>query len=99
MCAQSSPVLCTMYAVTDVGVGLVGVIVSMWLAMRLFPFIHISPVLYMCTIGTLHMIPSYWYGTCGLTSVSSGMTWGYIWGGCLFARPGVIVTFAFLITL
>ena len=62
-------------------------------------FFCLALVLYMCNSGTLYMLPSYGCGTCGITSVSSGMTVGFIWGGCLFSRPGFIATFSFLITL
>ena len=75
------------------------VIVATWLAMRMWDFIHLSLVLYMCTSGTLHILPLYGCIRCVLTYVSSGVICGSVWGGCLFARPGVIVIFAFLITL
>ena len=91
--------LCTIY-MRNVVVGcLGGEIVLTWLAMILWHFSHLALVLYMCTSGTLHVFTSYGCSSCGLTYVSSGMRWGYVWVGFLFAHPGVIVIFAFLITL
>ena len=97
--AQSYPVLCTVYAGNDVGGCLGSGIVSMWLSMILWPFSHIPLVLFMWNIGTLNVIPSYGCNSFACTSVLSGMTWISVWGGCLFARPGVIMNFDFLITL
>ena len=96
---HSSPVLFTMYVGIDVGGGLGGGIFAMWLAMVLWTSIFLALVLYMCNSGTVKVLPSYGCGNYDINSVSSGMTWGSIWGSLLFARPGVIVTFAFLITL
>ena len=76
-----------------------GLIVDTWLAMRWWTFSRLDLVLYLCTSGTLHVIPSYGCGSCGIASVSSGIKWGSVWGSCLFARPGVIVIFDFLFTL
>ena len=59
VCAQSSPILCTVHTRNDVGAFLGGRIVATWLAMRLLTFSRMDLVLYMCTSGTLHMLPSY----------------------------------------
>ena len=67
--AQYYPIICTVYAGTDVRGGLGGGIVATWLAIRFWPLIRFYLVLYLCTIWTLHVIPSYGYGTCGLTSL------------------------------
>ena len=69
LCAQSSPVLCIVYAGTDFGGGLCGWNVSTWLAMRLWPFIHLALVLYLCTSGTLHVLQFYWCAIDDLTYV------------------------------
>ena len=99
VCDQSSPVLCTVYFGDYFGGCLGSVIISTWLAIRLLTFKCLALVLYLCTIGTLHVIPSYGYDSGGCTSVSYGVTWGSVWGGFIFLRPGVIVIFDFLFTL
>ena len=91
--------MCNVYTGNAVGCCLGGVIVATWLAMRLWTFSHMALVLYLCTSETLHILPYYGCGSCCLTYVSYGMTWDSVWGGFLFARPGVIVIFSFLITL
>ena len=95
MCAQSSPVLCTVYSGNDVGGCLGSGIVATWLSMILWPFSHIPLVLFMWNIGTLNVIPSYGCNSFACTSVLSGMTWISVWGGCLFARPGFILILDF----
>ena len=91
MWAQSSPVLCTVMLVgTRVGIFLGRIIVVMWLAMILSPFRRLTLVLYLCTSGTLNMLPQYGWVSGGMNSVSSGMTCRSIWGGFLFFHPGVI---------
>ena len=94
------PVLCifVLFGV-DVGNYPGGVIVSIWLAVRLWPFRRLALVLYMCTSETFHTLLLYGFSSGGITSVSYGMTWGSVWGCCIFARPGVTVIFAFLFTL
>ena len=67
-----------MYAGTNVEGGLGGVIVVKYLAMRLWPFIHIALVLYMCNSGALYVLPLYGCGNCDPTSVLYGITWGSI---------------------
>ena len=57
VCAKSYPVLCTMYLGNDVGGCLCGGIVATWLAMRLWPFSCLELVLYLCTSGTLQLLP------------------------------------------
>ena len=64
--------------------------------MRLWNFIRLALVLYMCTSGMLNVLPLYGWITGDLASVSSGMTWGSVWGGFLFNHSGVIVTISFL---
>ena len=100
VCTQYYHFLCTVVLVDD-GVGsCLGVrIVSTWLAMRLWPFRRLYLVLYMYTSGTLYVLPSCGSGICGITSVLSGMTWGSVWGGLLFACPGVIVILVLMCTL
>ena len=71
---QSYPVLCNLYSGRVVGGCLGGRIVATWLAMRLWIFSRLALVLYMCTSSTLHVLPSYGCGSCGLNYVSSGMT-------------------------
>ena len=99
VCTQYSHVLCTaMLFGDDFGSCLGGGIVSTWLAMILRRFRRLVLVLYLCNSGTLYMLPLYGCVSCGLTSMS-GMTWGSVYDGFLFTRPGVIVIFDFLITL
>ena len=100
VCTQSSYFLCTVVLFGDgVGSCLGGRIFATWFTMRLCPFRSMYLVLYMCTSGMLHVLPPYGLGIGGLTSVSYGMTWGYVWGGFLFERPGVIVIFVLMFTL
>ena len=70
-----------------------------WLAMILWTFIRLDLLLYLCTSGTLHVLPLYGCATGDINYVSYGITWGSVCGVFLFARPGVIVTFYLLITL
>ena len=92
--------MCTVVLFGDyVGSFLGGGIVAMWLDMRLCPFGRLDLLLYMCISGTFHVLPSYGCGIGGLTSVVSGLAWGSVWGGCLFARPGVIVAFLLIFPL
>ena len=99
VCAQSSTIMRTVYLGDDLGGFLGGGFFSTWLAMILWPFRHSSLVLYLCTSGALRVIPLYGCGSGARTSVSSGMTWGSVWGGHLFACTGFIATFDFLLTL
>ena len=98
VCSQSYPVLCTVYEGNNVGVCMGSGIFTMWLAMRLCTFSCLDLVLYVCTCGRCtwfhHMVAAV-----VVYSVSSCMTWGLVWGGCIFARPGVIVIFYFIFTL
>ena len=65
--------MCTVYAGDNVGGCLGGVNFSTWLAMRLWNFSRLDLVLYLCTSGTLYVLPSYGCGSGGLTSVLYGM--------------------------
>ena len=58
VCTQSSTILCTVYAGNDIGGCLGNVIVATWLAMRLCNFSCLDLLLYLCAIGTLHVLPS-----------------------------------------
>ena len=87
-CAQSSPVLRIFYTGNDVGGFLVGVIFATWLAIILWPFSCLSRVLYLCTSGTLYVIPYYGCGISGLTYVSYSMTRGSVWGSCILCALG-----------
>ena len=99
VCTHYYPFLCTIVFGDGVGSCMGGGIVSTWLAMGFCRFRRLALVLYMCTSETFYVIPLCGYGIGGLTSVSSRMIWGSVWGCYLFARPGVIVIFAFLYTL
>ena len=88
MCAQYSPFLCTMYLGDDVGSCLVGENVFVWLAIWFWYFSSLLMILYLCNSGTLHVLPPYGCGSGGRTSVSYGITWGSIWGCCLFRALG-----------
>ena len=66
VCSQSYPVLCTVYEGNNVGVCMGSGIFTMWLAMRLCTFSCLDLVLYVCTSWTLHVIPSYGCGSCGI---------------------------------
>ena len=84
---------------TDVWGGMCSWTVATWLSMVLWPFIRLDLALYLCTSAMLHVLPYYGCVTGDIASVSSGMTWDSVWGGCLFAHPGVIVTVYLLMTL
>ena len=73
--------------------------VATWLAIRSWPYILLALVLYLCTSGMLHVIPSYGCVSGESAYMSSGMTWGLVLYGCRGARPGVILTFYFPLTL
>ena len=79
VCTHYFTILYTVVLVGDgVGSCLGGSIFAMLLVMILCPFRHMDLVLYMCTIGTLHVIPSYGCVIIGTNYMSSGMTWGYV---------------------
>ena len=99
MCDQYSPVLWNEYAGTAVGGVFFGWTIATWLAIRSWPCIIIALVLYICTSVMFYVLPSYGCISGEHASVSSGMTWGLVWSGCPRARPGVMVTFYFPLTL
>ena len=100
VCTQSSPVMCTAVLVgAGANIFIGGGIVATWLDMILYPFRRLALVLYLCTSGTLNVIPSYGCFFGDITSVSSGMKWASIWGGLIFTRPEVIAIFVFMFNL
>ena len=53
----------------------------------------------MCTGVVLKIFPLYGCMSVGNTSVSSGVMWGSVWGGRIFAFPGVITDLVLVFTL
>ena len=78
VCTQSSPVFCTDYVGTAMLGRLSGWTVAMWLAIRSWPCILLSVVLYLCTSGMLHDFPLYGCVSGERAYVLSGMTWGFV---------------------
>ena len=80
------------------GVDFCGWTFATWLGIRLLPCIRLAMVLYLCTSGMLHVIPSYGCVSGEQVFVSSGMTWGLVCVGCRLSCPGFMVTFSFPLT-
>ena len=82
VCTHSSHVMCSVVLFGDEGGSCLGNrIFATWLATRLWHFRRLDLVLYLCNSTTLHVLSSYGCGIGGITYVSSGMTWGSVWGG------------------
>ena len=100
VCTQSYPVFCTIVLVgTGVGNFLGSGIFVMRLVMILLTFRRLDLVLYLFTSGNLKVLTSYGRVYGGMTSVSSVVMWGSVWGGRHFACPGVISILVLVFTL
>ena len=66
---------------------------------EIVPFQASVPGIILSTGRTLYVLSSYGCSICGITSVSYGMTWGFVWSGFFFARPGVIAIFVLMFSL
>ena len=78
VCSQYSPGFWTEYSGTAMLGGFSGCTVATWLTIRLCPCILLALVLYLCTSGMLHVLPSYGCVSGEHEYMSSGITWGLV---------------------